>query len=200
MATKSRKNSRHSENPPTRGTSAVKTVIGKILILTGILTILAVIGLTQIDSLAPAKAKVYLPVSIQSQNPAPKSVQILNKTKLIPVKKGVYQDGKWELSEISALYLTSSGIPEKPGNIVIYGHNTENIFADLKKAKIGDNLQIETTSGKKLTFKVDTIKSVLPNAVEILKQGPDQRITLYTCTGLLDSMRLVVSGILLINA
>lgn len=177
-----------------------KKILGKFLILTGLLIIFAVIILTQIETLTPAKTKVYLPVSTQSQNPTPKSVQILNKTKLIRVKEGTFQDGKWELSDTNALYLASSGIPGKPGNIVIYGHNTENIFADLKKTKFGDQVQIETSSGKKLKFKVDTIKSVLPNNVEILKQGPDERITLYTCSGLLDSMRLVVSGILLIDA
>lgn len=177
-----------------------KKIIGRLLILTGLLVIFTVIILTQIDSFAPAKSKVYLPVSTQSQNPTPKSVQILSKTKLTPVKNGIYQNGKWELSDNNALYLASSGIPGKPGNIVLYGHNTENIFADLKKAKVGDQIQIDTASGTKLTFKVDTVKSVLPNAVEILKQGPDQRITLYTCTGLLDSLRFVVSGILLNDA
>lgn len=181
MATKSKK--RRKNNP----------ILGRLLIYLGITILIAVFSLTQIEYLTPSKNQFLLKTKVESSDPIPTSVQISNNGK-IPVQKGYFRNGGWQLSDETALYLISSGKPGKPGNIVIYGHNTENIFADLKKAKIGDQIQLETTSDKKLKFRVDTVKNVFPNQIEILKQGREQRITLYTCTGLLDSMRLVVSG------
>ena len=69
------------------------------------------------------------------------------------------------------------------------------ILGNLGDTKTGDKLIIQYQNGKTKDFTVSEVKIVGPNATEILASSDTPKITLYTCTGFLDSQRLVVTAI-----
>lgn len=97
----------------------------------------------------------------------------------------------WPTTSKGISYLLSSDEPGM-GNAVFYGHNWPRILGDLGRARIGQTIEVTIKSGKKLRFRITGIQVVSPKAVEILAPTDNPRITLYTCTGFFDSMRLVV--------
>lgn len=168
-----------------------KKVFGRVLISFGVFTILVTIFLTQMAYIAPNKQTVVLNESTVTTNSL-SSIRFNDTT--YKLEKGTFKYGLWPLSDSNPVYLESSGNPDQPGNIIIYGHNTPKIFGSLSLLKEGSEVILTTSYSTFLVYKIDTIKKVFPQEVDILQQGSEERLTLFTCTGLFDSMRLVVSG------
>lgn len=101
-------------------------------------------------------------------------------------------DGFWETATASASFgLGSSHPQETGGNTVIFAHAKPGLFADLRLVKKDDLIYLFTAS-KWFTYKVSEIKTVLPNQVEVVSPTQDKTLTLYTCTGYKDALRLVL--------
>jgi sortase (surface protein transpeptidase) len=107
------------------------------------------------------------------------------------------ENNKWQAFPNAISYLKTTAIPGAKGNSVLYGHNWPNLLADLKKVKPGDNINIIYSDNSSKDFEVEYVTKVSPSETSILKDSPDNRITLYTCAGFLDSERLVVIAKLL---
>lgn len=105
-------------------------------------------------------------------------------------------NGNWEATTNGVSYLSSTPVPGSQGNSVLYGHNWPSILGSLPKIKPGDEIVVALNSGQKKTFVVSFTSVVSPNQTDILKETSDARITLYTCTGFLDSKRFVATAIL----
>lgn len=135
-------------------------------------------------------------VKDSDQNPRkPMSITLNGLTNEIPIKTGHFDKGEWELSKNEALYLESSGLPGKKGNIVIYGHNSKQVFSTLFDQKVGGIISLKSDKGEVFFYRVEQIQNVFPTDVSILsQQTEDQKLTLFTCTGLFDSMRLVITA------
>jgi len=88
--------------------------------------------------------------------------------------------------------LLDSPIPGRIGNSIFYGHNWTSLLGNLVNAKPGQEISIAFGSGEIERFKISYVQVVKPSQTDILNQTNDRRITLYTCTGFLDSKRLVV--------
>jgi sortase A len=114
----------------------------------------------------------------------------------LPIFPAQVQNGRWEATTKGASYLISTPIPGEMGNSVIYGHNWESLLGNLIKAQPGQEIIVYYSDGSELTFKVTHTQLVSPSQTKILDQTNDRRITLYTCTGFLDSKRFVVTAIL----
>ena len=110
----------------------------------------------------------------------------------LPVYPSKINNGNWETSRKGISFLSSAVKPGETGNAIFYGHNWPNLLGNLGRVKPGDSIQIISVDGQTTTFIVSTIQEVSPNDVSVLSQTTDKRITLYTCTGFLDSKRLVV--------
>lgn len=171
-----------------------KKFLGRSLMAFGAFIIVATIFLTQMAYITPDKQTIVLSKET-SDDIYPVSLELPQRSSNFDVEKDTIKYGLWPLSDSHPVYLETSGTPGKPGNVVIYGHNTQNIFGNLSAIKEGSEVTITTNNNQFLTYKIDSIKKVFPQDVEILQQGREERITLFTCTGLFDSMRLVVSGI-----
>ncbi len=121
---------------------------------------------------------------------APKQVLILNKVGVglaaVPLTQG-----RWQVPEEEAAYLVGSGLPGSGGNIVVYGHNKDSIFGGLKKVEVGEIVRLVTDEGT-YEYAVTHLETVEPTAVEWLEPTEAEVLTLYTCTGFLDSKRLIV--------
>ena len=104
-------------------------------------------------------------------------------------------DGIWEISEESASYLKTSAKPGGEGNIVIYGHNRKNIFANLiDKTEVGQLIEVETEDGNKHFYEVKEIKYVKPSDIEVVQPTDYEVLTVYTCAGFLNSQRFVLKA------
>ncbi len=102
------------------------------------------------------------------------------------------KNNQWEATSKGVSYLSSSVIPGEKGNSILYGHNWPNLLGNLKKIKPGDKISIIYNDNSKSDFEVEIISRVSPSEGSILENSNDNRITLYTCDGFLDSQRLVV--------
>ena len=112
-----------------------------------------------------------------------------------PIYPAVVNNNVWETTKAGASYITTSPLPGQKGNSVMYGHNWSNIFGNLTKAKIGQEITVTFGNGTIETFEVAYISEVSPEASSILAPSQDNRLTLYTCSGFLDTKRYVVVAI-----
>lgn len=195
MATKSKRNHLNQIYPVTPIFDPLinwQKLFGQALMGIGAFILIGTIFLTQIAYLVPDQQTVVLSKEL-SNDVYPTYLQIGQTN--FEIEKGTFKYGLWPLSDTKPVYLESSGTPDQIGNIVIYGHNTPKVFGNLNSLKEGSEVMLTTNSHQTLIYKIDSIKKVFPQDVEILQQGSEERITLFTCTGLFDSMRLVVSGI-----
>ena len=124
----------------------------------------------------------YLPIGIQIS-----SIDIS-----LSITQSEMTGNKWEASTKGVSHLKTSVIPGQIGNAVLYGHNWPNILGNLNKTKVGDNITIIYSDNTKKNFQVEYIMEVAPTETSILENSSDARITLYTCSGFLDTKRLVV--------
>jgi len=112
----------------------------------------------------------------------------------IPIVSAHIVDGIWETSHASVSFLAQSATPGESGNIVMYGHNKVGILANLKKAKMGQTIYITTSDRLLHTYQIQEIITVNPDQIELVQPTTTEILTIYTCTGFLDSKRLVIKA------
>jgi LPXTG-site transpeptidase (sortase) family protein len=112
----------------------------------------------------------------------------------VSIQPALIKDGIWQTSQNSATHLFTSARPTEAGNIIIYAHNKKNLFGELKKVKVGDAIAVTTETGATHQYVVRDVKTVKPSDIQEVLPSPNEVLTLYTCTGLLDSQRLVVKA------
>lgn len=124
--------------------------------------------------------------------PKPTKLYIPKLGKTLYVSDGYVAGNRWTISETGVSYLTSSAIPGYVGNTVIYGHNRNEILGGLPQVVDGDIVYVVRGDGNFVKYAVFETKVIEPTQVDILNQSADSRLTIYTCTGFLDSARFVV--------
>ncbi|MEK7086044.1 MAG: class D sortase, partial [Patescibacteria group bacterium] len=101
------------------------------------------------------------------------------------------------------VHYPGTSLPGQTGNVVITGHSSyfpwdpgrfKDVFALLHDVVEGDKIVIFYNQDKYI-YEVDSIKVVLPEDIEVLKQTTDDRLTLITCTPVGTNLkRLIVSA------
>ena len=95
------------------------------------------------------------------------------------------------LTSVTKFY---GGEPNKVGNFCIAGHNygPTNMFQNIKKLKVNDEIYLTDTNGNKIKYLIYDIYTVLPNETGCLSQKTDgnTELTLITCK--LDSKRRII--------
>lgn len=124
--------------------------------------------------------------------PKPTKLYIPRLSRVLYVSDGYVQGDRWIISETGVSYLVTSAVPGEIGNAVIYGHNTKNILGGLWRVQDGDTIYVVLQSGDFVKYQVSEKKEIEPTQVEILNQTSDSRLTIYTCSGFLDTARFVV--------
>ena len=142
------------------------------------------------------QAKKTLATIAPYTNSMPTRIAIPSIGVALPVIPSKIVHGKWEETTIGVSYVAKSPIPGEIGNSIMYGHNWPTLLGDLPNVKPGDKITIDYQNTKPRTFTVVFINTVSPDTTSVLLPTTDRRITLYTCTGFLDSKRLVVTAIL----
>ena len=113
----------------------------------------------------------------------------------LSVEQSYIRNGEWEISKKGVSHLNNSAQPGTNGNIVIYGHNTVTQLGNLLSLQDGAYIIIETKDGGMHSYVVTKKEEVSPREVGILKSNGSEALTLYTCIGFADSMRLVVHAV-----
>jgi len=109
----------------------------------------------------------------------------------LPVKEAKVINGFWEVFADSAGFGVGSSYPEDVGNQVIFAHARKGLFLPLKDTKAGQMIYI-LTKNSWFSYKIEAIKEVLPNQLEVIAPTNEAVLTLYTCSGFADSKRFIV--------
>lgn len=109
----------------------------------------------------------------------------------IPIVEAAITNGSWEISETTASHGMGSSFPGEVGNTVIFAHAREGLFLPLREIKKDEDVYILTPQ-KWFRYRVVDTKLVTPDQIEVIKPTTDETLTLFTCSGFLDSKRLIV--------
>lgn len=178
----------------------MKKLLSTLFIITGLICFISagylIYDRTNPNRVSFAYEKQIIPAKeIQSQRQPVKLV--INTVNIeLPIIPASIKDGQWESTKDGVSYLTSSPIPGEKGNSILYGHNWPNLLGKLVTIKPGDTVEITYNDGSVSYFDIEYTATVTPDQTHILAESQDKRITLYTCTGFMDSKRYVVVGIL----
>ena len=127
--------------------------------------------------------------------PSPIKIEIPSLEILLPITISSYTDGKWSDPGNTVAYWKDSPLPGSQGNSVFYGHNRPNVLGKIKKLSTGDKIMITFSDDSKKEFRIVQKQTVTADQTHVLGNSEDIRVTLYTCTGFLDSKRLVFTAI-----
>lgn len=114
----------------------------------------------------------------------------------LPIYSAQIINNNWETTTEGVSYLTGSPIPGDKGNSILYGHNWESLLGRLPNLKPGQIIEIVFSDKSKKKFLVKYTTIVTPDNVSILAAATDKRITIYTCTGFMDTKRFVAVAVL----
>ena len=80
---------------------------------------------------------------------------------------------------LSVGHIPGTAVPGLSGNVGLAGHNNT-FFRPLRKVNVGDEIRYSTTAGT-FTYRVVSLRVVLPSAIEVLNSTPKPTLTLVTC-------------------
>lgn len=138
---------------------------------------------------------VFTRVLSSTYQASPTRLQIPEVDVDLPIVLSEIEGTTWQTTERGVSYLKSSPLPGEKGNAVLYGHNWPNLLGALRQIRIGDKITVSYLDGHAVLFTVAYITVVSPDMVKILENSSDSRLTIYTCTGFLDSKRFVVTAV-----
>lgn len=142
------------------------------------------------QTLRPIRVNQALLGAAKSSRP-PVRIVIPSLAMDLPVVEARVIAGFWELSETSASHGVGSANPGDIGNSVIFAHARTELFGPIRDIK-NDATVYVMTNDRWYRYRVVEIKLVDPNAVEVIAPTADETLTLYTCSGFLDTKRLIV--------
>jgi len=114
----------------------------------------------------------------------------------LPVVAARSVSGRFPTTREGITYLKDSSLPGEPAGVaVFYGHNWPRLLGNLKEIQVGQTITLGLQDSE-ITYRVDSIVVVSPSEASVLSPVPDWagRLILYTCSGFLDSRRLVVTA------
>lgn len=132
----------------------------------------------------PSTVKTFKPVKIEIP-----AVSIN-----LPVKEAGIKDGLWQVWENAGSHLISSAYPGGNGNVVIYAHNTNNGFGPIRWLTKGALIKLTDEQGAIFTYEIGDIVEVNPDDISYVLPKNVETLTLYTCSGFLDTKRFVVTA------
>jgi LPXTG-site transpeptidase (sortase) family protein len=91
-------------------------------------------------------------------------------------------------------FLDSSSLPGQPGITIFYGHNWLSLLGRLKQIKLGEELTVKLSDNKQYQYIVDQIAVVNPDDKYLPEDTSQSRLVIYTCAGIFDEKRLLVSA------
>jgi sortase (surface protein transpeptidase) len=97
----------------------------------------------------------------------------------------------WPETTEGVSYMSNSPLPGDPGNSIFWGHDFPRLLGNLKSATVGQTLSVYFGSVKK-DFIISKKIITSPTDLSILSSTIYPQLTIYSCTGFLDSQRLAL--------
>ena len=110
----------------------------------------------------------------------------------LPIEESRIIDGVWEISYSGASHLDSSANPGEGGNIVVYGHNKNSLFGPIRWLSTGDTIELTDKEGNVFVYEIAQTFETTPDDITHVLPKDEETLTLYTCTGFLDSKRYII--------
>jgi len=134
----------------------------------------------------------YVSVPSEKQTSNPIFIEIPSVGLKLSVEESAIVNGVWEISSKGASHLNESADPGESGNIVIYGHNKNSLFGPIRWLKEGEKIKVVSEDGREHFYKV--VKTIItsPDDIQYVSPKDEETLTLYTCTGFLDSKRHII--------
>jgi LPXTG-site transpeptidase (sortase) family protein len=174
----------------------MKNIMPKNMLVIGlVLVVFSFSSLKLVELIRQRNNKLVFPQTFETNNSKevyPTRLEMSNLGIYLPISDATINKGTWEYSVNAVSYLKESPTPGNIGNSILYGHNWPNLLGPLKNVQPGDTLKIHFSNGEVKEFKAINVSIVTPDQTHILNQTEQPILTLYTCTGFLDSKRLVV--------
>ncbi|OGC92193.1 hypothetical protein A3D85_02790 [Candidatus Amesbacteria bacterium RIFCSPHIGHO2_02_FULL_47_9] len=137
----------------------------------------------------------YSPISLVSLPKVsagrPEFIKISDLQIDLPIIPAQLSGVRWQYTSQGVSYLDSTPIPGEIGNSVLYGHNWPKLLARLNNARPGQIVEIGLAGGAVRRFIITSTSVVPPSQIDILSPSTTPRLTIFTCTGFLDSQRFV---------
>lgn len=168
-------------------------LVNQLVLFIGLLLITISIGFKINGNLFGQKHNLEQIQENETKNTIPQTIEIDSLAQKLELDSQIYLNGIWGISEKNPSYLLQSAKPGENGNIIIYGHNKPGIFQNLSKVKPNDIVYLETLTNRH-SYKVSAVQIVFPNQTQFLNKTDYEVLTIYTCSGFLDSKRLVIQA------
>lgn len=110
----------------------------------------------------------------------------------IKIKESNIQNGVWQIFPDAAGHLESSARIGEGGNIIIYGHNRNEVLGPIRWAKEGEKIELVDATGREYYYKVVKVEIVDPSNLTYILPTNEETLTVYTCIGFMDSKRLII--------
>ena len=96
-------------------------------------------------------------------------------------KEGVAVNGDWgSLTTASMVHYKDSPAPGEKGNVLVAFHR-ETHWMDINQLVAGDQVQLQTTDLKVHVYQIDSVHTVRPSDVSLLRPTQGEDLTLITC-------------------
>lgn len=115
----------------------------------------------------------------------------------LPVIPANKTGNNWDTTPDGVSYLVSTPMPGEKGNSVMYGHNWASILGNLHQVRVGNTIEVYYSNQDSKEFKVVSVNEVAPSDSSMLLETENSTLTIYTCSGIFDQKRLVVTSVLL---
>jgi LPXTG-site transpeptidase (sortase) family protein len=135
--------------------------------------------------------KNYAQANLERKGEIPVYIKIYPVGVDIKIKEAGIVDGVWQVFPDSLSHLASSARIKEGGNIVIYGHNKDNILGPIRYLQEGAKIELKGEDGKSYYYEVTKTDTVDPANLGYIEPKKEEVLTLYTCTGFLDSKRFI---------
>jgi LPXTG-site transpeptidase (sortase) family protein len=133
-------------------------------------------------------------ISVDDTTSAPAHISIPSVNIDIAIEPGFITNNIWTISDHYANHLHTSAHPGSNGNIVVYGHNSRPILGNLTNVSEGDTIIITDSDNTEHRYTVHTTFTVTPDTMDPVQPTDEEILTVYTCTGLLNSKRFIVQA------
>jgi sortase A len=139
------------------------------------------------DISEPANAKPHAARLVRLNGTAPRPVEVsirpvtLGKIEIpaVGIATRVLEGDDAHILRLSVGHIPGTAVPGASGNVGLAGHNNT-FFRPLQKVNVGDEIRYSTAVGA-FTYRVVSLRVVLPSAIEVLNSTPQPTLTLVTC-------------------
>ncbi len=127
-----------------------------------------------------------------NDNSIPAALSIPNIQLEVLIEDGQYdqESDSWNISDSFAYYAKESQpLSSKLGNTVIYAHNKNHLFGNLRDLSPGDTAEIIDANGFSYQFTYQTNIETSPKDTSVFYSDDFHQLVLITCSGFFDQYR-----------